>query len=779
MAIGIGKKIGQGAGFQWVPYWTNRNKVMEASGRNGLTITDSFGNNSSIFLPYLKKIDSAEIIGIADNGALDIGSSDFTYCGWMCHNDVDKSVYHMLGGKDSVTSVNGAYNLYVNITTGYLAARIRTSDNAFSITTTLVAIDLGWFFYRIDVNQTTKKFRLFINGVQQGADKAFTGTFAPMANEYEFLFGCRNGTNGVGTEYHSNISISDTYIFNRLLLDSEELTLRNGGHINGAKVHWTMNNIYGYDATGNGYHFTLKTGISTAQNIAYGAEGSRYLLDYGYSWYRSLAGLSIYVPKKEDGTRLTITPETGYVLSKDAAGTSSNHNLADSLIYVNSANWDRSDTTIFNDLARGSDYDAANPKRWHIEKLIYLNMYDWYNEGHEGKNFPVYNAAFTELTGLLGYSENKTGNGRKYVLQYSGNYDSFHTLSYTFQAATEHIVATRYLKVLKFNHATKVLSLSLDGGVTYSITKNVSADISIICHAQIYANGNILFCNQIKSFYSDDNLSTYQESTVLDIDGNPYVASAGVGKFTTLNHNGLASINGIEVDMWGPYSQDANTAFVDVNIWKTIDGGATIKSIYKFNSSEPVLTAYHVHDVSYIKNNTWIVQTGDNLTHCNWLKLVYDPETDTVTKTSIAVSDETGWYKTVGIAQRNTEIVWGSDSDHYGIYYVDAADIADSSKYKLLYPNNEALFGFFNEDGVYIAVAPIGDMYISTDYGKTWKKHTPVTTGGPTLQETYGGYYQIKKKNSNGYYKAEIIESGENLDDATLGYSMMLKINKG
>ena len=68
---------------------------------------------------------------------------------------------------------------------------IASSTTTYTITSAINAYTCGEAFLLFDVNQTTKKLRLFIGtdatGYNQiGADVTFTGTFANMDNAYRF-----------------------------------------------------------------------------------------------------------------------------------------------------------------------------------------------------------------------------------------------------------------------------------------------------------------------------------------------------------------------------------------------------------------------------------------------------------------------------------------------------------------------------------------------------------------------------------------------------------------
>ena len=183
--------IGTGNSFSLSSYWNPLKPLggetpslwVKENSRSGLTLTDSVSspaNDLSILLPYLYR-NSSEYAYINDNGALDIGGTDFTLCGWV-NNTQAKSAYRYFFGKHVSGGVAGRYGIYADITTGYFACSAQSSVGNKAITSTIDSTTAGWKFLLMEVDQTALVLRFFIDNVQIGADLAYTGTFPAMGN---------------------------------------------------------------------------------------------------------------------------------------------------------------------------------------------------------------------------------------------------------------------------------------------------------------------------------------------------------------------------------------------------------------------------------------------------------------------------------------------------------------------------------------------------------------------------------------------------------------------
>ena len=770
-------------------------------GRSGLTLLDTIGtNNVSVLLPYLYKPTGNEYAHVNDAGALDIGASDFTICGWFKAEETPIGNYRILAGKKSAVGANGDYNIFVYATNGLIAFYVTTSSGMQGIISTTDFAASGWTFILGDVNQTTHKIRLFINNVQSGSDLTITGTFAASANE----FGIGATGNAI---YPAKSSHSDCVVLHRLMTVAERANAMLGIFPTDCAAHYPCNSWILHDVSGNGLHMT---GVNlTSAKMGYDAKGSQHLLNKGYSLYKSIRARDLYVGYSDAGTALVApTVPAGYVKATfsddtpiDIAGNSSYLNLADCMLSFSGDDWDRSNATIFSSDARvvgitsGKWYLSGTPKVWHIS-LINKDWLDrFHNDGYQNKYFPKVtpNSAYDQklLTEILGYSTNITGTTFKNTMRYTKDNNWFHTVDYNF--SDTYICAQRGSKTLAFNNSTKVMSLSLDGGVTYSITKDLTGICSLITDAFIFDNGNIIFANHTKYYLSTNNLSTYAETTVLDVAGSAYTPTT-YNNFRPYVTNDFTYFGSQEFRVWGCYSTDAGTIDDNINLWFTIDNGTTIKSIYKAGvTNPPLLAATHIHAANFNTADTslWL-QTGDIKDKSNWIKGKYNTGAGTWSFTQIAKHDAASFSKTLGMVFYNNHAFWPSDatggSFATGIFTAPYSTISDSTTFKMAnyiggeyrytdltnWPNNFTWSIAGGVNGNIIAGTYLKNViYTSSNGGKYFLRHA--LTGGPTIS-TQGYYTNWLPQNSSGYFRGDIFEDSENIVNWELGKVINVKI---
>ena len=354
-------------------------------------------------------------------------------------------------------------------------------------------------------------------------------------------------------------------------------------------------------------------------------------------------------------------------------------------------------------------------------------------------------------------------------------------LGYYFAPANSKICATREDKILKFD-GVGILSLSIDGGRNYTKTLDLTSICSIITRAKFYANGNIMWANHTKCYYSEDNLSTYHESTIVALGGGAFTPST-FDNFVQYNNDNPVIINGIEIDIWGCYSVEIGTQNDNINAWYTIDGGQTIKSCYKAGTSIGGQTCQHIHAINYcdIDDSFWM-QTGDGAagaSNCHWNKGTYNAGTDTWTWVNVMSSNGGGYHKTVGMYFYNGYVYWGSDCTdglNKGVYKCLYTEITDNTKYVKILATTGVTQGFYTTpEGVMIADEFGGKQFhISLDRGLNWTKYT--LTDLPDLNTTWNSYFPSMPSNNNGYYKKEIPQLGEAGRNIFSGINLMIRI---
>jgi hypothetical protein len=748
--------------------------------RSGYELVDSLGGTNPTIMPSFFTKPLGTIYGyIADNGALDILDTNFTYCGWVRATSAVKTQLKYLFGKSNFTSAPGSYTVCVNNTTGFIRAYVNSSTGIKSITSDVDFTSGAWFFVLVEVDQANKIMRLFINNVQNQNDLSYTGTFPAMSNSYKFEIGAgQNGTNQYTSGY-SGASFSDIRIYKRLLTPTEKTSLYNRGIVDTALAHYPCNNWVLHDCGAGGYHLTT-VGITSA-HMDYGSNGSRHCLDKGYTVYKATDVADLHIPYTDAGVPIAspIIPAGYYkdTVNPEHTGNLAAHNLANSYVVFSGANWDRSDVTIYSAEARAATtkYIAATPKAWHISELNYSTIHFFANENYKGLFFPKITNDSTYdrqvLTEIIGYDANKTGVDRKNILTYTGDIDGYCEIDYYFE--TNHICTQRGDKVLAFDDVTKVMSLSLDGGSTFGITLNLNGVCTIITRSRIYPNGNISWATHTKCYYSDDNLATYHESAVTGIDGNPFVPT------TYTNFRTLCEIeNSVHddvIDVFNTYSTELDTQTVNINVWYSADSGVTIKSAYKFGVSAPALSVGHGHSAAYNPaNGKFMIYTGDTTGEIHALEMTYNSGTGSWTWTNPV--DGVAGTRTQGIGFFFIDDYAYFVSEFHGIWRVKYADLADATKYERVTYNDTFASYFYDAVSNIIGTPHTGlqTVTISRDNAKTFYRHP--LTGGPDLFADWGGYYVIHPANSAGYHKVEIFATGEDYPRWTAGTVLMLKI---
>ena len=469
----------------WGSYWKQQLNLL-ATGRSGLTIPATTGVSPNILLPYYKRITNDYLAYVNDNGGLDIGINDFTLCGWFNTSGISAANNKGIVGKglNGGTPPAGWYGIFAANTTNYLYASIQTSNGVVTIASNISADSSNWFFYRIDINQTTSKFRFFLNGTQIGSDSSFTGTFPSLDNKYRFYFGCCNATADGNASIPGIASFSDNYVFHRLLTDNEALSLLNRGFVTGATAHWALTSPReGYDLSSNAYHLTFYLPIYELYvTQGFSAYGSRQSLEKGYSLYTKDLFKDFFVPYGDDGNPLSSpSVPSGYTFVKNVAGISNGHNLCDSMIEFSGSEWDRSDASRSTSQARIAPtstltaltyYLSSNPKAWHISELNRFVMDYYFNPDYQYQAFAnITNNSETDrlsLKELFSYPSKQTGKKLYAIFQHTS--DQYNLIKSTgnpiiassYFGSVVYVDSTHY--ILYYSNTTNILrALSSDG----------------------------------------------------------------------------------------------------------------------------------------------------------------------------------------------------------------------------------------------------------------------------------------------------------------------------
>lgn len=778
------------------------------SGRSGLIMPAIIGDPVTIQLPAF----TTKGIGyqyLADNNGLDINNADFAFGMWVRgESDLAPAALVYLGGKASVGTAaenTGSYHFYCN-TSGAYGCQIRTSNQFKFPVSTILCTDKQWHFLYMDIQPSTKRLRFFVDGTQYGGNITYTGELTNTGPDMKFLLG--TACTGTGSTFYNtaipNVSYSDIFVVNRILSDVEKLACLMRSYPSDLKAYWPCNSWLNNDVSGNNYHFTTLVSVAQA-NLTYSDGGSQFCLNSGYSLYnKDNSSSKFYVPFLISGTPISVPSlPSGYAIELfsdgidfNVPGSAIGHNCTDSMLDFVGDEWDRSNATIYaitarnTALAEGGFYLASLPKRWHIS-LINKDWINYFsNADYKGKTFAKVtpNSAYDRilLTSIFSSSVDKTGADLIKVLKYTGDSEWYHTIDYYFEDT--HICAQRENKVLAFDYATKILSISFDGGLTYPAAKNLTGIATIITDSYIFGNGNIAFASHTKQYLSTDNLATYAETIVLGIDGNEYTPS-NYNSFRPWMTEIVSFYNDQEFRIWGCYSIDPGTINTNINVWFTNDNGVTIKSIYKFGVSEPVLNATHIHAVNYnAADGSIIVQTGDTAGTVHIIKKsISDIYANTGDWSLLLSGDNNDGSKITGMAYVDDVMYWCSDSSSLfaqGIFRGKYSAFADKTKWRRAnYINNSEKnsYSLLHYKSIMIASVVLENaVYTSVNNGKYFLKHT--LAGGPTLMGAgvNGCYTNFLPQNSSGYLRGDILEDGESLtnDSWERGTVIMVKINK-
>ena len=289
-----------------------------------------------------------------------------------------------------------------------------------------------------------------------------------------------------------------------------------------------------------------------------------------------------------------------------------------------------------------------------------------------------------------------------------------------------------------FGYADGKVFLSEDNGHSWPHSATFP-DTRHILFSCIMKNGNILFSTLTKLYLSTDNLKTYRQVTVKNIDGSDYVPHTPKNPdrpgwyFHSLSGENTWDVNGTEMLVWGNYCNVIGGA-TPVNIYYSTDSGRTVKIAYSFgqnlsfrdNGSEGGGTTgtllgnadnsvicRHVHCVAYNPvENAFYACTGDHTRtqshECHWLRGTYDAGRDQWHWKVILSVPANSRFKSGGISFVDGQLYWISDSNgpkpyDRGIFRCDPADITRPEKQTRLFNPGVESGNMIIQDGVILA----------------------------------------------------------------------------
>ena len=213
---------------------------------------------------------------------------------------------------------------------------------------------------------------------------------------------------------------------------------RNHAYVTDLQMH-LANVMSAIDISGNGCDFYMIDVDLDTEKKYY--QFNDIPLDYGFDLYVNIIG-GIYQTVYKKATGESTEPARGIGLPYGASRLiwesegNSICNLRDAKIRFTNAFFDRSDSTIWNDDCRASDYyDATNTKDFHINELNQRTLMNWLNAGYRGRlyinmNPNSVNTAMggdallrdaTDLIEIILFTADKTGTINKSILTYTGD----------------------------------------------------------------------------------------------------------------------------------------------------------------------------------------------------------------------------------------------------------------------------------------------------------------------------------------------------------------------
>lgn len=321
--------------------------------------------------------------------------------------------------------------------------------------------------------------------------------------------------------------------------------------------------------------------------------------------------------------------------------------------------------------------------------------------------------------------------------------------------------------------------------------KIVFPEAQNITFSHIFENGNVLFATLNKLYLYEENLESYHEITVKDIDDSNYIPHVPKNPeypgwyYHTISGQNSWMIDGNEMLVWGNYGNVKGGA-TPLNIYYSIDNGKTVKIAYSFgqnpyfsddgspgggqggkllgNSANPVFCR-HIHCVSYNPNeNAFYACTGDHNQpegrEVHWLRGEYDSSQDIWNWNVIITENLNSRYKAGGINFIDGQMYWISDANgpephDRGIFRCNPADIGNPTSHTKLYNPKYETTRMIIEDHFILAMLPaVASPYslgivFSPDLGKTWAEYDI---------KDFGPFYpsRIQKMNSEGWFRCHL-----------------------
>ena len=427
--VGIGNRVGGGNNFSWSSYWTPTIPLsgetpdfwVKEGSRSGITLTDSINSptgNVTIFPVILKPGGRTTANGNTLNTDIPLTANSV----W-----VFKTKTSLFSGTWLIGPAGGNYNtggshfkLYAGYASGQYKVGLRWGNTSAPGTT--------------QVSDAWKTFIIYDKRVwmlpvtTELTDASILNVIATVAPDVNLAGAAWSINTDTLKYFYTQESTTITY---RTNIKYSFIGTITDNVITWQAKHIFNNHYYVYDLLGV-KHFPIVLNGGTLPTLTFDKDyGNTDLLDNGYSVYLKDGSRDLQVPYKLNGEpQVNPGVYAGYVWDRDIAGNATDHNLADSMLLFAGAQWDRSDTDIWSDLARaaGTFYDVANPKMWHISELNNLLFSEWINEGYRNQFVKIDpNSVDPEMRNslleLFSYTTAKSESDINKALKYCGDYN--------------------------------------------------------------------------------------------------------------------------------------------------------------------------------------------------------------------------------------------------------------------------------------------------------------------------------------------------------------------
>ncbi len=464
--------------------------------RNGLTLTDAFGNNATILLPcFLASTSGHRITGdnTRDSEKILDGNSYTIYYKVRQVNDIDNAVIVSFGGGLNAVRRGLEFRAYYERYSVFIAdgAVSQRYDLVLNINTNMK--DQGVFDVICQINYDTKRVVCGVydsdnNLIGTESDIDISGyTFNNDDNFEDFTF----------TSEYFVIENMKKFTGLKTLEQCQADTYRTDLQIHLANVFSAA------DISGNAQDFLH---ISITSDDIYYDNLSTWLLDYGFDRYGKLAdNIRRHIPRDASGNSYAPTHAGGdpWYSSRIMAEVLGNDffiNMVDCKIRFTHAFFDRSNVTIWGASARAGYYDSSNKKDFHISELNQRTLQEWLNDGYKGRLFIHMNDNSIEsrdriiLKEIFLYSTDKTGTNHKSILEYTNDamaaiLDTSGDITYS-----GNYVALGYLKTTK-----PMFTLRIDDGYDNayddwrSVFNGLNVNPSMNIHSELVGTTQALY----------------------------------------------------------------------------------------------------------------------------------------------------------------------------------------------------------------------------------------------------------------------------------------------